>query len=115
MRQGAAQSYVFAFTPTADIPSTDVKLAFNCADTDPAPVTVGLDTLLLTASTNPVPDWVALSATQSGDGIAVLTGDTGANVFAVATVNVGSQDTITVSADAGTATLYLYASGMGMV
>jgi hypothetical protein len=98
---GESQSYVFAFTPTADISPTDVELAFDCANSEPAPSTVGLNTLLLSASTNPVSDIVALAATLSGDGIVGLPGDTGANAFAVATVNVGSQDSITASADTG--------------
>ena len=102
---GGSQSYVFSFTPTADIPSTDVALAFDCTDTDPAAVIPGVNTFLLSASTNPVSDIVALAATQSGDGIVRLPGDTGSNAFAVASVNVGSTDTITASADTGTATL----------
>ncbi len=102
---GGVQSFVFAFTPTATIPSTDVELAFDCANSDPAPVTIGLNTLLLSASTNPVSDIVALAATPTGDGIVNLPGDTGANAFAVATVNVGSQGTITAAADTGSATL----------
>jgi hypothetical protein len=102
---GGSQSYVFAFTPTAEISSTEVELVFDCSDTDPAPVTVGLNTLLLSASTNPVPDIVALSATQSGDGIVDLPGLTGMDAFAVASANVGIQGTITASADTGTANL----------
>ena len=101
----ASQSYVFAFTPTAEISPTDVELDFDCTNTDPAPSTVGLNTLLLSASTNPVPDIVALAATPSGDGVVNLPGDTGANAFAVATVNVGSEDAITASADTGSVTL----------
>ena len=102
---GGSQSYVFSFTPSADIPSTGVALAFDCTDTDPAAVIPGVNTFLLSASTNPVSDIVALAATQSGDGIVRLPGDTGSNAFAVASVNVGSTDTITASADTGTATL----------
>ena len=102
---GGVQSFLFAFTPTATIPSTDVQLAFDCTNSDPAPVTIGLNTLLLSASMNPVSDIVALAATPTGDGIVNLPGDTGANAFAVATVNVGSQGMITVSADTGSATL----------
>jgi len=102
---GEFQSYVIAFTPTAAFDSTDVQLSFECANTNPAPVTVGLNTLLLSASITPVSDIVALSATPTGDGIVALPGSLGANAFAVATVNVGSQDTITVSADTGTATV----------
>jgi len=102
---GGSQSYVFSFTPTAEFDSTDVDLDFDCADTNRAAVIPGVNTLLLSASTNPVADIVALAATPSGDGIVNLPGDTGSNAFAVATVNVGSQDTITASADTGTATL----------
>ena len=102
---GEFQSYVFALTPTAAFDSTDVQLSFECANTNPAPVTVGLNTLLLSASDAPVSDIVALSATPTGDGIVALPGSLGANAFAVATVNVGSSDTITASADTGTATV----------
>jgi len=102
---GGSQSYVFAFTPTAEIPPTDVELAFDCTNSDPAPVVPGLNTLLLSSSSTPVPDIVALAATPTGDGIVNLPGSLGANAFAVATVNVGSQGTITASTDTGTATL----------
>ena len=102
---GEVQSYLIAFTPTAAFDSTDVQLSFECANTNPAPVTVGLNTLLLSASDTPVSDVVALSATPTGDGIVALPGSLGANAFAVATVNVGSSDTITASADTGTATV----------
>ena len=99
---GGNQSYVFAFTPTASFSAVDVQFTFECTNTSPAAVTVGLNTLLLVADTDPVPDIVALSATLTGDGIVNLA-STG--VFAVATVNVGSAGTITVSADTGSASL----------
>jgi hypothetical protein len=99
---GAAQSFVFAITPTAPFPPTDVQFRFDCADTDPAPITVGLNTLLLAASDTLVPDIVALAATPTNDGIVILA-STG--VFAVATVNLGSMETITASADTGSAVL----------
>lgn len=99
---GGSQSYAFAFTPTASFSPTDVQLTFDCTNTDPAPVTVGLNTLLLSADTGPVPDIVALGATLTGHGIVNLS-STGA--YSVATVNVGSAGTITVSADTGSATL----------
>jgi hypothetical protein len=102
---GDSQSFVFAFTPTAEISPTDVQLAFDCTNSDPAPVTLGLNTLLLAASTTPVSDIVALAATPTGDGTVGIPGDTGTGAFAVATVNVGSQQTITASADTGNANL----------
>jgi hypothetical protein len=64
-----------------------------------------VNTLLLSSSSTPVPDIVALATTPTGDGIVDLPGSLGANAFAVASVNVGSQDTITASADTGTASL----------
>jgi CSLREA domain-containing protein len=99
---GAAQSFVFAITPTASIAPTDVQFSFDCADTDPAPINVGLNTLLLSASNTPVPDIVALAATTNNDGIVSLA-STG--VFAVATVNVGASGSITAAADTGSASL----------
>ena len=61
-------------------------------------MTVGLNTLLLSASATPVPDIVALAATPTADGIVDLPGTNGSNAFAVSTVNVGSTATITASA-----------------
>lgn len=98
---GGLQSYVFSFTPTAAFDSTDVQLNFDCFNTNPAPVTVGVNTLLLSASNTPVPDIVALSATPTGDGIVNLPGSLGSNAFATATVNVGVSGTITAAADTG--------------
>ena len=104
---GAAQSFVFALTPTAPIASIDVQFSFDCADTDPAPINIGLNTLLLSVSDTPVPDIVALAVTLSNDGIVNIPGTNGAGAFAVATVNVGASGSITASADTGTASLPL--------
>ena len=60
---GAAQSYVFALSPSAPVAPTDVQLSFDCTNTQPAPINTGLNTLLLSASATPVPDIVALAAT----------------------------------------------------
>jgi hypothetical protein len=104
---GALQSFVFALTPTGPIASTDVQLSFDCANTDPAPINVGLNTLLLSASVTPVPDIVALAATVTNDGIVNIPGTNGTGAFAVATVNVGVGGSITASADTGSASLPL--------
>jgi hypothetical protein len=103
---GAAQSFVFAVTPTAPFAPTDVQFSFDCANCDPAPINTGLNTLLLSASATPVPDIVALAATPPPDpGIVNVPGADGTGAFAVATVNVGASATITVSADTGSASL----------
>jgi hypothetical protein len=98
---GALQTFLFAFTPTADIAPTDVQLNYNCTNTEPAPVTLGVNTLLLSASTTPVPDIVALAATPTADGTLRLPGVGGSGAFAVASVNVGSADTITATPEFG--------------
>jgi hypothetical protein len=102
---GASASFVFAFTPTAPFPPQEVELRFDCANTEPAPVYRGVTTLLLSASSSPAPDIVAVPATLTGDGIVSISGPTGTGVFAVAAVNVGAGGSITASVDTGTATL----------
>jgi hypothetical protein len=104
---GAAQSFVLALTPTATFPPTEVQFSFNCANSDPAPINVGLNTLLLSASVTSVADIVALAATTTNDGIVNISGTNGTGAFAVATVNVGASGSITASADTGSATLPL--------
>jgi hypothetical protein len=99
---GAQQSFVFAFTPTAPFAPTDVELSFDCTNTNPAATISGLNTLLLSGSSTPVPDIIPLATTGLvympvyAEGIAAV---------AVATVNVGSKGTITASADTCSAVL----------
>ena len=88
---GASQSFVIAFTPNAPFAPTTVALGFACNGVSAAPSTTGLNTLLLSASTTPVPDIVALAATAMNDGILHISGTTGSSAFAVATVNVGAS------------------------
>jgi hypothetical protein len=99
---GTFQTFLLEFTPTGPFGPTDVQLRFDCGNTDPAPITSGLNTVLLSASTTPVPDIVALAATLSNDGIVTLNS---VGVFAVASVNVGATGTLTASAAAATAGL----------
>ena len=101
---GGFQSFVIAFTTQALAP-TDLQFSFDCTNTDPAPINVGLNTLLLSASATPVSDIVAWAATPTNDGIVSILGATGTGAFAVATVNVGASGSITASADTGNATL----------
>jgi hypothetical protein len=102
---GQAGTFVVAFTPTAAFAPTDVAFTFTCANApSPAASTVGVNTLNLSASANPVPDIVALAA--SGDpGYVDVPGATGTGVFAVATVNLGIDATITAAANTGMANL----------
>ena len=102
---GAARSFIFSLTPTATITLTTVQFNFDCANTNPAAITIGVNTMLFSASTTPVPDIIALVATLNNDGIVNIPGNTGIGVFAVATVNVGASGNITASANTGGVTL----------
>jgi hypothetical protein len=88
---GASQSFVIAFTLNVPFAPTIVMLGFDCSGVSAAPSNTGLNTLLLSASTTSVPDIVALVATAQNDGILHITGTTGSNTFAVATVNVAAS------------------------
>jgi hypothetical protein len=57
-----------------------------------------VNTLLLSADSDPVPDIVAIAATPSGDGVLRLANS---GAFALATINVGSGAVISASADTG--------------
>ena len=102
---GGYQTFLFSFTPTAEIDPIDAQIEFDCAGLPPAAVLPGIDTLLLSGSSSPVPDVVALVATPTGDGIIDIPGTSGANAFAVATVNLGAGDTITATPGTGSASL----------
>jgi subtilisin-like proprotein convertase family protein len=103
---GALQPFFLAFMPPPfeNFGPTDVQINFVC-DQSAAAIVTGLTTLLLSASTSPVPDIVALAATPNNNGIVDIPGPTGSGAFAVATVNVGAGASITTSADTGSVNL----------
>jgi hypothetical protein len=102
---GNSQSFLIALTANTTFVPTNVVLSFVCKNVDPALPIVGVNTLLLSSSSTPVPDVIALGATPSGDGILDIAGTAGSAAFAVATANVGAGGTITASVDSGAATL----------
>jgi len=102
---GAPQSFFIAFPVNAPFIPSDVLLSFDCTGVDPAQPIVGLNTLLLSGSSSPVPDVIALVATATNNGIVDIPGANGTGAFAVATDNVGATGAIVVTADTGSATL----------
>ena len=96
---GQAQSFVLSITPMAIIDSTEVEFAFTCASGESGGTIAGANTLLLSASDTPVPDVIALSATAGNTGVLSL--DSSAGAFALATINLGAADDVTVAADTG--------------
>ncbi len=94
---GSLQTFVLSITPSAEMPPTDLNFSFSCTNALPATSISGVNTLLFSASSTPVPDMVALAATPRGDGI-VDVPISGSALFAVATSNVGASATITARA-----------------
>jgi hypothetical protein len=105
--QGGAQSFLLAFTPSAPFAPTDVALNFSCSNAVAATSYSGINTLLLSASTTPVPDIVAIAATATNDGTLHIPGAGGSAALAVAIANVGSGGALIAQADTGPATLPL--------
>ena len=104
---GGFQTYVISVTPSAAFGATEVQLSFGGANTFPVPPLLGINTLLLSASTSPVPDIIALASTPTGDLITNVSGTTRTGIFAVATSNAGAGGSITVSTDTEGAVLPL--------
>ena len=99
---GATQTYAFAFTPDAEFEATEVRLSFQCDNFPNANVVLGLNSLVLSASVDPVPDVIALGATPTQDGVVRLDGT---GVFSVATANVGSTAIVSVTVNTGASSL----------
>src|SRR5262249_30881316 len=61
---GTFQTFIISIPPTSPFPPTDVAFNFSCFNTGSAQTLSGLNTLLLSASTTPTPDIVALAASS---------------------------------------------------
>ncbi len=98
---GGSRSFVVAFRPTASFAATEVAFNVACANAGPAPVTSGVNTLLLAASDTPISDVVAVAGTLSNNGVVTISGDKGTGVFVVASSNLGAGGDVTVTASIG--------------
>lgn len=102
---GATQTLVLGLTPSAALAPTQLPIVFGCSGAQPAPSLPGLNTVLLSAAATQPPDIVTLAATPSGDGVVRMPSVGQPQAFAIATDNLGTDATITVSVNEGTATL----------
>jgi len=91
---GGTQTLLLSVIPGLELPTTDVPLDYRCDSTNPATSVVGVNTLLLSASNAPVADIVGLTTVVD---LVAPVNET--SLFAVASVNLGISDTITVSLD----------------
>ncbi len=102
---GGFQQFVFGYTPSASLAATDIRLVFDCENTAPVETIVGVNTFLLSSSSTPAPDMVAIGATVGNDGI--MNVPPAGGFFAAAAVNIGAADLITATIDTGSASLPL--------
>jgi hypothetical protein len=97
---GGGQSFVLAFGSSNALALSGQGLVFSCDASTNAASIPGVDAVDLTFSSTPVADIVALSATESGNGVVQIPFSQGvAGAFAVASINVGISGGLTVSAD----------------
>ena len=98
---GSAQTFVITFTPNAVQDTIDVELDFSCVNAAPPSRIAGVNTFSFSANDTPVPDVIALVATSTNNGVVELPDAETANVFTVASINVGAPGVLSVSADTG--------------
>lgn len=94
---GGSTSLLVSLTPEADglARSHDVRLRFRCQNADAAPITSGVNTILMSFDGDPGPDMIAVSAAPGG-GVLALADENAAGAFAVSTANVGAGGSLTV-------------------
>ena len=97
---GATQTLLLAVTPSVEIDGVDVPLTYICDSGATVDSIVGINTLLLSATTFPVADVVGITTVVD---LVAPQGETA--LFAVASVNLGITDNITVSLETGAAAL----------
>ena len=90
-------SFAISLTAFSPIEPQEVQFGFVCNTGTPAPVLITTNTLFFSASTVPVLDIVALSATINNDGIVNIPDTENFGVFSAANVNLGAAGNVTAS------------------
>lgn len=97
LRPGVPMSFAISLTAFSPIEPQEVQFGFVCNTGFPAPVLITTNTLFFSASTVPVLDIVALSATINNDGIVNIQDAENFGVFSAANVNLGAPGNVTAS------------------
>ncbi len=97
---GQPQSFILQLQTNAATEAIEMPVLADCRSGARVTTLPAINSFVLTASTDSVPDVIALAATQSGDGVLDLpaSGDFGA--FSVASINLGAADDMRVRARA---------------
>jgi hypothetical protein len=98
---GSSQGFVVALTPTV-VRTGPVELEMVCDGATPgdvvhAPLDYSVNDMLLHAETAPGADIIPVAATPSGDGVMTIATVGGVQAMALAAVNIGATQTITVT------------------
>lgn len=96
---GDSQTYVISATLLDTFDAIDLNFRFSCDNAEQVSPISGVNSLLVASANEPVADIVALAATPTNNGFLELAGANATAAFAVATVNVGIEDTISVEID----------------
>jgi probable HAF family extracellular repeat protein len=91
---GASQTFVFSIAPSETF-ARDIPLIFDCANTAPAPVVAGLNTLLVSVGSTPIPDLISIADTLTHDAVANIPGASGTGLMVTAAVNIGATGSVT--------------------
>ncbi len=97
LRPGVPMSFAISLTAFSPIEPQEVQFGFVCNTGFPAPALITVNTLLFSASTEPVLDIVALSATIHNNGIVDIPNTENFGVFSAANVNLGTPGNVTAS------------------
>jgi hypothetical protein len=90
-----SQTFVISLKPVTSFVSTDVQINYTCNGSDAVTTLVGINTLLLSASSDPVPDHITVGLTPSKDGVARIPGAGATGVFVIASTNIGISSATT--------------------
>ena len=93
---GQSRTFLISVTPNATIAPSQLNLSFSCDNAAPAASIADVNSLTLSASSQPVADIVALASTMGDPGV-VDAPLNGSGVFAVATSNLGATAAITAA------------------
>jgi DNA-binding beta-propeller fold protein YncE len=99
---GQNQSFVLTLSSTTPISDPGQSFLFTCDGSTPAPIYAGINTADLTFSSGGTADVIAATVTSLSSGVVDVPESSSSQVaFAVAAFNLGSSETLQVSADSG--------------
>jgi len=107
---GAAQNFVFAVTPSAELSGQILTPLASCAEGTSSLVTTGVNTFLLSSSAIQPADMLTIAGTLSGNGVIEMSSASGNGFVTVATAAIGANASLTFRVHDGGAGLPIVTS-----